>query len=378
MLAINIFTLSICYSKPQHHPEISLQPTLRIGQQKNGRILSNNNTVLDNSSEIETIIDFKTQSFIQEYKISIDKIIKGCKIHLFNIVGGKDNNSVFVPDTEVLLDTWDFFPQIQIKSMQLENSNKFFILFCSADKICESPLVSYLKNFPEKAFKLSFMFSVPSSEVINDKVIKVIDNLEKTIQPLKKVLENQIRERVKAINDSNVADSLSKGKFKHDISEEIRAVIPFVSKSINMVYEINDYLNILQKLTGVIGDSGAYSRTENIEHMLKKKKEIGIKVFHAIKDFLKEELQKETKKTNSTLGYEHHILNTFVEEVEGYREDHFYLLTDIMRKLRGKTTCLSGCLRLETRVFRLKSGVLSLEEVFGDETIKLDRETRLC
>ncbi|KAF7693660.1 hypothetical protein CDIK_2207, partial [Cucumispora dikerogammari] len=160
-----------------------------------------------------------------------------------------------------------------------------------------------------------------------------------------------------------------------DMREEIKIITLYRDKSVSLVAEMTKYFDVLEKLTFISNTSNLYNKTP--DDILYESSEIATNLINEIKKFVKDELRAETEKIDFPRYYIDVIIKAFESEVDSYTENHFFLLTDIMSRLRNKITEISQSLILESFVFRINIKTFTLERVKEAELAEIDIETEL-
>ncbi|KAF7694656.1 hypothetical protein CDIK_2062 [Cucumispora dikerogammari] len=375
MFWLNVLNLNTCFYVRLYFSMIVKQPKLRNISIRERLAISGLFKITEKAKVIETVFEFKDLCFLQEYKITNEKIIKGFKVHFVNIEYGLDNKPVYLKHTEFSDDKTLKLAPKHITCCSFGRKKKFLFSLWPRDKTIGNPIISYLIDNPNYAFKFVFTFPHPLSEAETFKVLNILEKLEQTIWPLKNLMENYLRKKAKAIDEGDVWDRIISGNINSDMREEFEIIILYRNKSVSLVAEMTKYFDVLEELSFISIISYLYDKT--FDDILYKSSEIATKLFNEIKSFLKDELRAETKKIDVPRYYIDVIIKAFECEINSYTEKHFYLLTDIMSRLRNKITEISQSLILESFVFRLNRDTFSLERVTEAGLVVIDRETEL-
>ncbi|KAF7674349.1 hypothetical protein CDIK_4532, partial [Cucumispora dikerogammari] len=246
MLWRNVLNLNMFFYIRLYFSMIVKQPKLRNTSIRERLVISGLFKITEKAKVIETVIEFKDLFFLQEYKITNEKLIKGFKVRFVNIEYGPSNSPIYLKHTEFSDDKTLNLTSKHITCCSFGSVKMFLFSLWPRDKIIGNPIISYLVDNPNCGFKFLFILPKPLNEAETFNLLNILENCEQTIWPLKNLLENYLRKKAKAIDAGDVLDRMLIGDINLDMREEIKIITLYRDKSVSLVAEMTKYFDVLE------------------------------------------------------------------------------------------------------------------------------------
>ncbi|KAF7696477.1 hypothetical protein CDIK_1844 [Cucumispora dikerogammari] len=397
MLTQIIFLCSMSYFKATNIPNITSPHVDSFDKSKETKDYRGLNEDQNYTKNIAIVVNFQYSFFIDIFSITNKDVAKNLRILFVDTV--KDNNNKPVVSEKAVFFQHDFDSKnlLQIICLNQIQTPSFVVLLQAENPRAENPLIKYLSNYSARAFKIRFVFEMPNFEkVLVSELIKVIKELETTIQPLKNILEKEIeylsvsvltfyeeilklrkewknierktRYKVNNLTSCNISENLRakiinyldflkdfleskiiEGSSNHKIQEEKRenrtALMPYKQLRIKINKKINEHF-IRQINKHYIGEE-----IKSYDLILE------------IKTFLKEKAWSVIVGLNTSEKHRDRLFKIFHVEIESYSDNRYNLLTVILQDLKENTTRVGRILTIETPVFKQDTETGKLVEV---------------
>ncbi|KAF7699445.1 hypothetical protein CDIK_1296 [Cucumispora dikerogammari] len=371
MLIQILLTLNAFLFHAMRNPEILLQPTMFKYKTTKRKIIRNFKLSLEYSKCLKTTIQFKDSSYIKTYKITCCDIIKDMSILFVDTTLDKNNEPVFLREAVFLQDNFEMFTKLHKKSTKIPKTNIFEILLEPEDGWSGNPLVQHLIFNPTKGFKMQFFVRGPTNIKINDELLKAIGDLEKKIQPLIPLLQNETIKLIEQPYDINTITVEKQFKIS-DLKKDIGALIAKISGIENTFEEIKElattYLDEKNALLSLF-----YSGDRCFDDI-----DIVPIFIREVKSFFKITLESKLQGLDIENKYKNKITHAFNLCIEDCILERNMFLTQLFAKLEECAKEQSSFLCLETFVFKLNTTTGDLERVKEIDSKKKSSLIKQC
>ncbi|KAF7686617.1 hypothetical protein CDIK_3090 [Cucumispora dikerogammari] len=340
-------------------------------------------------SFIETVIDFIDPSFIEIYSITEDSIKRSLKILMINSEHLKHNNPAFHQTPESCMSFSEIFNDIKIECSQIRETTQFVLSFRTKTQDSVNPIIRYFENNPMVKLKLSLVFPRPLSEgSVYEDLMSVIKQLEAYVQPLQRLLEQDMEtirksivgpfETIKSLYDawpstenritdeiySMLPNNISK-KLQKKMISALAAVKPYLES--RNVYLSSKQKILLAKFKKQIVSKSLINeqiRTKINEEIMKNSeaqsriykkfiKNKFSKILEGVNVFLIKTINGIIRVQNISTLNKNIILQAFNDELKNHTEDNFCFLTLIFENIKNKMKAETKSLVLDAFVFKL-------------------------
>ncbi|KAF7698687.1 hypothetical protein CDIK_1316 [Cucumispora dikerogammari] len=331
----------------------------------------------NNYEFVRTLMELTQSSSSVGYKIPEKGFYNYLSIFTINIETDDVENQIDIQDSKLTEYYFEYLKKSEEKNPYLYRSEKTVLSTNPPTERNTNSFIKYFKKFPQKYFKMSFVFSEPIHEIIYKELNKFIQQLKKHVAPLKEILENETRNRNTFFHNSKEDCSGNQKKQTEKRNMEIQAEFVREKALIEDIQDIPKKLkSSLVNYLASVNDLYEYDCSANmslsdsyIDELHIKRHESFKKFFKKAKSFIKKTFERIIQLSEISQEQKKKVYLAIKKVIDKYPL-HIYFLTDIFVKINDALPQATEFIFLETPVFRLNAISGLLEQVDKRQSLK--------